>query len=167
MPAEDVPDLLAPILVAMGDERSSDRPATTRSATLRPVAAAADGGLRAGRIVLVCCALAQLVSTLPMLLGASTGPIHLDHELGSWDLALSAGFLVAALRPARAWGMLPIVGALTIALVATGTMDVTSGHTTLADESSHSLEVVGLAALWVVARYRATSAQAPQARWSA
>ena len=87
-----------------------------------------------------------------MLLGSGTGPAHLDHELGSWDLALSAGLLFAAWRPARAWGMLPLVAAVAIALAGTAVSDVISDTTSLGAESTHLLEAVGVLFLWNIAR---------------
>jgi len=104
------------------------------------------------RVLLACCAALQLLATLPMLLGSGTGPAHLDHELGSWDLALSAGLLFAAWRPARAWGMLPLVAAVAIALAGTAVSDVISDTTSLGAESTHLLEAVGVLFLWNIAR---------------
>jgi predicted anti-sigma-YlaC factor YlaD len=104
--------------------------------------------LHVARVLLALCAVLQLAGTLPMLFG----PIHVDHELGSWDAALSAGLLFAAWRPARAWGMLPLVGAVTLALAVTAVIDVFSGHISIAHEADHLVDVAGLALLWQVAR---------------
>jgi predicted anti-sigma-YlaC factor YlaD len=137
-PADDVPNLTAAIMEAVD---SLPLPLTVQ-----------ERSLRTSRVLLAACAVWQIMMTLPMLFGSGSGPAHLDHELGSWDLALSAGLLFAALRPARAWGMLPLVGAVAAALGATAVIDVAGGNATLATESAHLLELVGLLILWNIAR---------------
>ena len=74
------------------------------------------------------------------------------HELGSWDVALAVGFLFAAWRPARAWGMLPLVAALVVCLLGTTSVDLADGHAHVARELTHVLEVVGLGCLWPLGR---------------
>jgi predicted anti-sigma-YlaC factor YlaD len=137
-PAPAVPDLTPAIMHALNG--------------VALPSAAREKSLRTCQVLLGLCAALQLLFTLPMLFGAGNGPVHLDHELGSWDVALSAGLLVAAIRPARAWGMLPLVGAVALALGTTAVVDVSSGNATLASESGHLLEVIGLLFLWNIAR---------------
>lgn len=133
-PAPKVPNLTPEIMQALS---RVPLPATT-----------AQRMLKTSRVLLALCAVLQLVATVPMLLGT----IHLDHELGSWDLALSAGLLIAAWSPRRAWGMLPLVGAVALALGTTAIIDVASGATTLGSESGHLMEGLGLLFLWNIAR---------------
>jgi predicted anti-sigma-YlaC factor YlaD len=105
------------------------------------------GLTRAG---LMLTALAQLVVAWPMLLVGSyrEAPIHVAHEMGSFELALAIGFLVAAWRPSRATGMRSLVAAAAGLLVATAVIDLLSGRTTLGDEAPHLLAVVG----WLLLR---------------
>lgn len=128
------------------------------------LAAAADRGLLGAdasqaelrwRWVLAALAVAQLVVAVPSLLfGEDAGaPTHIAHELGSWDVALAVGFLFAAWRPSRAWGMLPLVAALVGCLLVTTGVDVAEGHATLAHEAAHVFEVAGLGVLWLLAHH--------------
>lgn len=123
------------------------------------------GARRRWRGALALVAVAQLALAVPVhLLSQETGaPVHLAHELGAWDVALAVGFLFAAWRPARAWGMLPLVGALVACLVVTTGVDITEGHVQLAREATHALEVAGLGLLWTLAR-RPPAARRPVLR---
>jgi predicted anti-sigma-YlaC factor YlaD len=134
--AADVPDLSAAILAAAGEKQA-----------LPPVSH------RIARLGLALVATLQLSIALPgMLFGSDFAvSLHLAHELASWELALAIGFLFAAIRPARAWGMLPLVAALVGCLIATSVVDVTSRHAGFG-ETTHGLELVGLACLWALAR---------------
>jgi predicted anti-sigma-YlaC factor YlaD len=107
------------------------------------------------RVGLVGVALVQLAIAIPaLLLGTDPAPSapHLAHELSSVDLALAVGFLAAAARPARAWGMLPLVGAVVAALFITAGVDVVDGRVAATGEVSHVLEILGLCFLWRLAR---------------
>jgi hypothetical protein len=90
-------------------------------------------------------ALAQIAVTVPvLLLGSQAGtPLHVAHELGSFDMALAIGFLLAAWRPLYAHGMRTIVGAAALLLVATAVIDLISGHAGAAEEAPRLLAVVG------------------------
>ncbi len=105
------------------------------------------------RAALVVIAVAQLIwVTVPALfVGDHGAPIHVSHEMGSFDMALAVGFLVAAWRPARAQGMRAIVGAAALLLVLTGALDLVGGHTTASDEAPHLLAVAG----WLLLRHLA------------
>ena len=102
------------------------------------------------RIGLVAAAAGQLAITVPcLLLGEDrSAPVHIAHELGSFDAALAAGFLVAAWRPGRALGMRTLVGAAAALLVLTALIDLASGRTSLPDEAPHLLAVAG----WLMIR---------------
>ena len=132
--AEPVPDLSAAILAR------APRPTATRR--------------EAARYVLLAVALTQLVVALPALVlghdpGAST---HVAREMGSFDVALGFGLLVAAWQPARAAGLLPFAAALAGTLMVTAALDVVDGRVPLGGESHHVLDVVGLVALWMLSR---------------
>ena len=105
------------------------------------------------RVVLAVIAVAQVVVAWPgVLLHDGHASVHLAHELTAWDMGLAAGFLVAALLPARAWGMLPLATVLVACMVVTSVLDTLSGHALLGRELVHALEVAGLGAVWVLAR---------------
>jgi predicted anti-sigma-YlaC factor YlaD len=113
-----------------------------------------DAALRPWQGALLAVGVLQLVVALPALVAgaASASSAHTVHELGSWDVALAVGFLFAAVRPARAWGLLPLVGALVGCMVATSVLDVAAGRAALATESTHMLEAMGLTFVWMLAR---------------
>jgi predicted anti-sigma-YlaC factor YlaD len=105
------------------------------------------------RVMLAVIALAQVALTWPGgLLDGGHASIHLSHELTAWDMGLAVGFLVVAWRPARAWGMLPLVAVLVAAMVVTSGVDLASGHALLGRESVHALALAGLGCVWALAR---------------
>jgi predicted anti-sigma-YlaC factor YlaD len=126
--APSVPDLTAPILASITHERSL-------------------------RVTLAIVAGVMIVAALPALvLGDDAGlPVHAARHVGSFDLALAVGFLFAAWRPSRIPGLLPVVTALVACLVGTSVLDVLDGRTGALTEVQHAVEVVGLAAAWLLA----------------
>ncbi len=106
------------------------------------------------RIGLITLAVVQMLLALPVLIfGRDAGaPIHLAREIGSFDFALAVGFFFVGWRPARAYGMLPLVAAVVLCLSVTTAVDLVRGTATLLDESAHLLDVLGLAAVWEMAR---------------
>lgn len=102
------------------------------------------------RLALVLVALGQIVLTVPALIFGSDhdAPIHVAHEMGSFDLALAVGFLVAAWRPSSARGMSTIVGVAALALILTAVIDLAVGRTSPGDEAPHLLAVAG----WLLLR---------------
>jgi predicted anti-sigma-YlaC factor YlaD len=135
--APEVPDLTAPILASIGAE--SRRPLAVHE--------------RALRVTLAVVAGVMIVAALPALvLGDDAGlPVHAARHVGSFDLALAVGFLFAAWRPSRLPGLLPVVTALVACLVGTSVLDVLDGRTGALTEVQHAVEVVGLAAAWLLA----------------
>jgi predicted anti-sigma-YlaC factor YlaD len=130
-PAETVPDLSKPILAATAPKAARDWP----------------------RYVLLWVALTELVLAVPPLLGDTRNTsIHAAHELGSWEVALAVGLLVAAWQPRRAAGLLPFAIALAGAMLATATFDIVTGHAPVGGEAQHLLDLVGVAALWLLTR---------------
>lgn len=117
------------------------------------IARAAIRQVRAGdaprrwRVALAVVAALHLLIALPSLLGASG---HTMAELRSWDIALSIGFLMTAWRPARAWGMLPLVGAVVGGVALTGIVAPTT-EADLATEAAHLLDMAGLVCVWALA----------------
>jgi predicted anti-sigma-YlaC factor YlaD len=133
--APEVPDLSAPILAAIG-------------VSTRPHA----GHERALRVTLAIVGVVQLVTAVPALFGDDSGvSVHATRHLGSFNLALAVGFLFAAWRPSRLSGLLPVVTALVACLVGTSLLDLIDGRTGALSETQHVVEVVGLAAAWLLA----------------
>jgi predicted anti-sigma-YlaC factor YlaD len=134
--APSVPDLTAPILASIG---SHSRPHSPHERALRATLAIVAG--------------VMIVAALPaLLLGDDAGlPVHAARHIGSFDLALAVGFLFAAWRPSRIPGLLPVVTALVACLVVTSVLDVLDGSTGALAELQHAVEVVGLAAAWLLA----------------
>ncbi|MGZ4735462.1 MAG: zf-HC2 domain-containing protein [Acidimicrobiia bacterium] len=138
-PAEPVPDLSDTILRAIGGE---------------PVSAAVDERTRFLRISLAVIAVIQLGMAIPALvLGDDAGlPTHVARHLGSFSLALGVGLLVVAWRPDRAAGVLPVIAAVVVCLIASSIIDIVSGRAAPGAEVSHAPELVGLVAVWLLAR---------------
>jgi predicted anti-sigma-YlaC factor YlaD len=138
--AEVVPDLSAAIVAAV--------PVPTlprRTPLVEQISTA--------RWALFVVALTQLVIAAPaLLLGDDAGAtVHVARELGSFDVALAIGLLVAAWQPARAWGLLPVVTALGLVLGGTAVVDLVRGSAAAAGEAHHVLDLAGVVLLWVVA----------------
>jgi predicted anti-sigma-YlaC factor YlaD len=136
-----IPDLTPRILDAVLADRAAHR---------RP-----DRNRRLARAGLVAAAFAQFVIVLPALFLGNAGvgvPPHASRELGAFNLALAVGFAAAALRPARARGMLPLVGVATAVLVLLAFIDAAHGQTTLPAELPHMIAVAGWLLLHRLAR---------------
>lgn len=131
-PADAVPDLTAEVLAAVVTPRV-DR-ARTRFGQLRALLAVAG--------------LVQLALALPVLLAA--GPGHVSREVGIFELALAVGFLLAAWRPARAGGLLPVAGVVAGLATVVAVGDVVVGTTSLVHETAHLVELVGTGLLWAL-----------------
>jgi predicted anti-sigma-YlaC factor YlaD len=133
--ARDVPDLTAAVLATWNSPTRTRRSPWWR----RGVTA---------RVALAALAVAQFVVTFPQLwLGHDNDTAtHPAHELGSLGAAFAVGLAAAALRPARARALVPIVGAGGLALVATAIADLISKRTVISDELPHLIVVAG----WLV-----------------
>ncbi|HEY1281780.1 MAG TPA: zf-HC2 domain-containing protein [Acidimicrobiales bacterium] len=104
------------------------------------------------RTALIVVALTQLVLAVPALLGHDTGAtVHLARHIGALTAALAIGYLYAAWRPIRAFGLLPIAGALGATMLFTASLDVLQGRVGVAGEASHILDFAALALLWMLA----------------
>lgn len=136
--AEPVPDLTGAILARLPS----------------PVPARAPAGVAGLRGLLALVGLLQLGSALPGLVAGQDGAMsgHAARHLASFGAALGLAFLLAAWRPARVSGMLPVVGALGLLLVVTAMADVASGRVEAATEAHHVGEVVGVLLCWMLAR---------------
>jgi predicted anti-sigma-YlaC factor YlaD len=133
--AEVVPDLSAAIVEAHMPSTSRSRRALRSSAAAaarRPLAEP----ISTARWALFVVALTQLVMAGPaLLLGEDAGAtVHVARELGSFDVALAIGLLVAAWQPLRAWGLFPVAAALGLVMVGTALLDVVDGTASLSGE---------------------------------
>jgi predicted anti-sigma-YlaC factor YlaD len=140
-PGPAAPDRTGPLLAAvLADQAPRRRPRRVR---------------REARAGLAAAALAQFVIIVPALLLGNAGggaPVHASHELGAFELALAAGFALAAVRPALARGMLPLAGVATVTLAVLAFVDSALGYTTLIAETPHLITLVGAVLLFVLVR---------------
>ena len=189
--AEQVPDLTAPIMAALSgaggraaagrnrrvaagrSQRVAGSPVGVAGRSRRvaagrsrhDVGASPAGVAGVARLGLLLVAGAQLCLAVPALLGKDAGAsIHIAHEQGSWALAFAVGLLVVAARPARAAGILPLVGALAAGLAFTMALDIWAGRAQAASEAPHGLAFLGLGLLWLLARDAGPHFRGPAAR---
>jgi len=136
-PAPPVPNLTSRVLFSIARERA-EPPSTVQ-------------GLRLG---VATIGLVQLALSLPALVfGSDAGiSIHQARHLGSFGVAVAVGLLVAAWRPERVAGLLPLMTALVVCLAASAVVDVTTGHSTPTSELTHVVELLGLLGLWLLHR---------------
>ncbi|MBV9097206.1 MAG: zf-HC2 domain-containing protein [Frankiaceae bacterium] len=120
------------------------------------------------RALLAVVALVEVVMAVPVLLLGhdAAAPVHVAHELGSFDLAIAIGMLLAAYRPRLASGMVPIVAIIALLLLLTAGSDVALGRTQLSDEMPHLLDVGGFLLLWRLAKVSGGSGD-DDAGWAA
>lgn len=105
------------------------------------------------RPALAWCGVVIAVQAMPALVlgeldGAAT---HIARHVGAAAVALAIGLLYAAWRPQRAFGLLPLVGALLVANLAGALFDTLDGDRAPVAETVHVAEVVGMVLLWMVA----------------
>jgi predicted anti-sigma-YlaC factor YlaD len=113
------------------------------------------------RYSLLTVALTQFVLAMPSLFGTAPGAtVHVDRHLGSLAVAFALGLMYAAWRPVRAFGLLPLAGALAASITVTSILDVAQGRVHALGEAHHVLDVVGLVLLWALA-----GAPRPHSRW--
>lgn len=105
------------------------------------------------RPALVWCGLVLLVQGFrPLVFGElADTPTHIARHVGASAVALAVGFVYAAWRPHRAYGLLPLVGALLATTLVSTVLDTLSGNRNALAETVHLAELVGLVLLWLVA----------------
>jgi predicted anti-sigma-YlaC factor YlaD len=93
------------------------------------------------------------LSTPALVLGSDAGlPVHQARHLGSFGVALAIGLLVAAWRPERIAGLLPLATVLVVCLVGSAIADTSTGAVAWTAEFPHLVEVLGLVGLWLLDR---------------
>lgn len=129
-----MPDLTAAVQIGVQQARQLPRPGWTPA-----------------RLGLVLLGTAQLLLSLPPLLGAEVGTsVHVSREVGVTQVALAVGVLAAAARPWRAAGMLPVVLALALGLAVVAGADVLTGRVAWTGEVVHLLPLADALLLWLV-----------------
>jgi predicted anti-sigma-YlaC factor YlaD len=99
-----------------------------------------------------CGVLIAAQSIRPLVFGELDGtPTHVARHVGASALALGVGLLYAAWRPHRAFGLLPLVGALLATTLFGTVLDTAAGARSAAAETVHLAELVGMVLLWMVA----------------
>ena len=97
-----------------------------------------------------CGVLIAAQSVKPLVFGDFEGtPTHVARHLGAFALAI--GLLYAAWRPHRAFGLMPVAGALLLTTTAGAILDTASGDRSAFAEAVHLSEFVGMVLLWLVA----------------
>jgi predicted anti-sigma-YlaC factor YlaD len=161
-----VPDLTEAILVAVAADQAA-RTATPTSSAATPARKAARlaGSLQnALRAAVAGIASIQLVLAISDLLGGGFDT-HTSHEMGSLDVAVAVGFLLAAFQPRLARAYTPIAVVLAICLAATSGWDVAHHHVTLAHElTSHLATIAQAGLLSALARLTSRHGAPPMAR---
>jgi predicted anti-sigma-YlaC factor YlaD len=115
-----VPDLSAPILAAVAEQKQADLA----------------GRKRILQIALGLSAVVQLALAVPALLGPGAD-LHTSREAASFDIALAVGFALAAWWPERARAFVPVAFVLAGCLTLTSVFDIAGGATLVAHEISH------------------------------
>ncbi len=103
----------------------------------------------------------NLALGLPDFLLRPVADGHDSRHLGAFTIAVSMGLLFAAIRPQRAYGLLPFAAALGFTMLIGAAVDTVQGGQSLLAERAHILDVAGLSLLWLLAGGRL-----PFARWS-
>ena len=99
-----------------------------------------------------CGVVIAVQSVRPLVFGEFEGAeTHIARHLGAFALALAIGLLYAAWKPQRAFGLMPLAGALLGTTTAAAVLDVVSGDRSPFAEMVHVSEFVGMALLWMVA----------------
>ena len=103
------------------------------------------------RLVLAWIGVLLIAWNLPDLFagGVDVTLIHLSRHQSAFSMALGATFLFVAWRPDRAYGMVPVAAVFAITL-AGATFDLINGASTVARESIHLIEILGLAIVWAL-----------------
>lgn len=137
----ETPDRTVPLLTALAADRHRREAWAGRRGWLR-------AGLVATGALLAMVSLQGVLADHPVLHANH----HPAHEVGSFEVALASGFLFAAWRPSRAWGMLPLASLVVGLMILTTGLDLAAGRTTVAAEAGHLLLLFGLGCMWALSR---------------
>lgn len=114
---------------------------------------------QSARASLALLAVIELVFALTgVLAGRDASPIHDSQHLGAFGAAFAAAVLLAAWRPGRARGLMPLALTLGIAIPVFAVIDLVNENLTTGGGIHHLAQMVGLALVWVVSAHPATPA---------
>jgi predicted anti-sigma-YlaC factor YlaD len=113
------------------------------------------------RWLLALVAAQIVVLSLPDLF-ASGQDAHSGRHLGAFGLAYAVGLVVVVVRPARARTMFHVALVLAAAMVVTAIVDIAQGRIPLVNETVHIPELFSVLFLWILARPRPATPDAPQ-----
>jgi len=111
-------------------------------------------GMRAALFLVSAGELALAIPDLVARASAVNGDIHMQRHLGAFQIAFAVGLMVVALRPAKARALVPLTAALALAMVGASIADIAQGVAPALGEAQHSLELAGLALVWLLAARR-------------
>lgn len=140
--ARAIPDRTDAIMAAIAEEQR--RLAGSTRPSMVPMA----------RIALTIIGLVAMAAAIPELFHTTDAfsSAHGARELGTFEVTLAAGFLIAARRPIHA-GLVAMLGLIVSAgLVITGALDLGFGHTALGIEVHHTLAILGTVLACIIAR---------------
>jgi predicted anti-sigma-YlaC factor YlaD len=134
LPVPEVPDLTDQIVAAVKGDRLAHVVKRKRGT----------------QIALVGIAVVQLILALGVLLGGHDheAPLHVAHEMGSFNVALAIAYLITGLQPFRAGGLFPFAGVAAGLLAITAGTDLIRHETSLSDELPHLMAIGGFVLLW-------------------
>lgn len=142
--AETVPDIATPAL--------------TRSRNVRR------WPYQSARASLAVLAAIELVFAITgVLAGRDASPIHDSQHLGAFGAAFALAVLLAAWRPGRARGLMPLALTLGIAIPIFAVIDLINENLTTGGGIHHVAQMIGLALVWVVSAHPAAAPTAPAA----
>lgn len=107
------------------------------------------------RIGLALVGFVQLGLAIPEIGGDNVGmhmSMHGSHEAAAWNLAIAIAFLLTALRPRRAAGLIAILGAFIGVLLILGVRDLVAGVVTADRLATHIAAATGLGLLMLIDR---------------
>lgn len=81
---------------------------------------------------------------------ADAGAVHLARHQSAFAVALGVAFLYVAVRPERAYGLVPFSVTFTLAVAVVAVVDLATQSTNVSRESLHFLELTGLVILWIL-----------------
>ena len=150
-PAAATPDLTAVIVAAADDRQAMASPVEKRAHHWRRYL------LGAVAFVQISVGLSELLGVSHMGMAMGSDSTHLFNESTAWNLAVGAGFAVAAVWPRLAVGLLPTLGVFLAVLTVVSVIDLVDGNADLTRVGSHVVVAVGLALLFSVHRHDVTS----------
>ena len=116
------------------------------------------------RVLLALDGVVQLIIAGPALFGTDLGmpmATHATHEAAAWSAALGIALLATAVRPARASGVLAVLGTSVGVLTLLSIRDVAGGAVALPRLATHLAAVAGLVLVALLARAERALPPAP------